>query len=113
MRLGLGRGTFDDHARGVPGPWSDERLLVSCCLGDRWRWDLRTHHASQRWERLRRASRGAWGGVPPYLPRLSKSRGAGEAWMPAMTSVRLRPVAASDLETFFAHQRDPVARRLG
>ncbi len=30
-----------------------------------------------------------------------------------MTSVRLRPVAASDLDTFFEHQRDPVALRLG
>ena len=30
-----------------------------------------------------------------------------------MTSLRLRPVRASDLDIFFAHQRDPVARRLG
>ena len=30
-----------------------------------------------------------------------------------MTSVRLRPVAASDLNTFFEHQRDPVSLRLG
>ena len=30
-----------------------------------------------------------------------------------MISIRLRPVATSDLDTFFEHQRDPVARRLG
>jgi RimJ/RimL family protein N-acetyltransferase len=30
-----------------------------------------------------------------------------------MTNVRLRPVAASDLDTFYDHQRDPVALRLG
>lgn len=30
-----------------------------------------------------------------------------------MTSTRLRPVASSDLDTFFEHQRDPVALRIG
>jgi RimJ/RimL family protein N-acetyltransferase len=30
-----------------------------------------------------------------------------------MTGIRLRPVAASDLDTFFEHQRDPVALRVG
>ena len=30
-----------------------------------------------------------------------------------MTSTRLRPVASSDLDTFFEHQRDPVALRVG
>jgi RimJ/RimL family protein N-acetyltransferase len=30
-----------------------------------------------------------------------------------MTGIRLRPVAASDLDTFFEHQRDPVALRAG
>jgi RimJ/RimL family protein N-acetyltransferase len=30
-----------------------------------------------------------------------------------MTGMRLRPVAASDLDTFFEHQRDPVALRAG
>jgi RimJ/RimL family protein N-acetyltransferase len=30
-----------------------------------------------------------------------------------MASIRLRPVAASDLDTFFEHQRDPVALRVG
>lgn len=30
-----------------------------------------------------------------------------------MTGVRLRPIAASDLDTFFEHQRDPVALRIG
>lgn len=30
-----------------------------------------------------------------------------------MTGIRLRPVTASDLDTFFEHQRDPVALRLG
>ena len=30
-----------------------------------------------------------------------------------MTGIRLRPVAASDLDTFFEHQRDSVALRLG
>src|SRR4051794_2442365 len=31
----------------------------------------------------------------------------------SMTDIRLRPVAASDLDTFFEHQRDPVALRVG
>jgi len=30
-----------------------------------------------------------------------------------MTRTRLRPVAFSDLDTFFEHQRDPVALRIG
>ena len=30
-----------------------------------------------------------------------------------MTRTRLRPVAPSDLDTFFEHQRDPVALRIG
>lgn len=30
-----------------------------------------------------------------------------------MTGIRLRPVAAPDLDTFFEHQRDPVALREG
>ncbi|HEX6747510.1 MAG TPA: GNAT family N-acetyltransferase [Longimicrobium sp.] len=30
-----------------------------------------------------------------------------------MTGIRLRPVLASDLDTFFEHQRDPVALRVG
>ena len=30
-----------------------------------------------------------------------------------MTGIRLRPVAASDLDTFFEHQCDPVALRVG
>jgi RimJ/RimL family protein N-acetyltransferase len=30
-----------------------------------------------------------------------------------MPGIRLRPVAASDLDTFFEHQRDPVALRMG
>lgn len=30
-----------------------------------------------------------------------------------MTGIRLRPVASSDLDTFFEHQRDPVALRVG
>ena len=30
-----------------------------------------------------------------------------------MTGIRLRPVAASDLDTFFEHQRDPVALQAG
>jgi RimJ/RimL family protein N-acetyltransferase len=30
-----------------------------------------------------------------------------------MTGIRLRPVAASDLDTFFEHQCDPVALRMG
>lgn len=30
-----------------------------------------------------------------------------------MKSVRLRPVAAADLDAFFEHQRDPIALRLG
>jgi hypothetical protein len=30
-----------------------------------------------------------------------------------MTGIRLRPVAASDLDIFFEHQCDPVALRLG
>lgn len=30
-----------------------------------------------------------------------------------MTRSRLRPVVASDLDTFFEHQRDPVALRIG
>ena len=30
-----------------------------------------------------------------------------------MTNVQLRPIAASDLDTFFEHQRDPVALRIG
>jgi RimJ/RimL family protein N-acetyltransferase len=30
-----------------------------------------------------------------------------------MNDLRLRPVAASDLEIFFEHQRDPVALRMG
>ena len=30
-----------------------------------------------------------------------------------MTSVKLRPVVATDLDSFFEHQRDPVALRLG
>jgi RimJ/RimL family protein N-acetyltransferase len=30
-----------------------------------------------------------------------------------VTGIRLRPVLASDLDTFFEHQRDPVALRVG
>ncbi|MBV9110387.1 MAG: GNAT family N-acetyltransferase [Gemmatimonadetes bacterium] len=30
-----------------------------------------------------------------------------------MTGIRLRPVAASDLDTFFEHQCDPIALRVG
>jgi RimJ/RimL family protein N-acetyltransferase len=30
-----------------------------------------------------------------------------------VTSTRLRPVAPSDLDTFFEHQRDPIALRIG
>jgi RimJ/RimL family protein N-acetyltransferase len=30
-----------------------------------------------------------------------------------MTRIRLRPVASSDLDTFFEHQRDPVALHIG
>lgn len=30
-----------------------------------------------------------------------------------MTRTRLRPVASSDLDTFFEHQRDPAALRIG
>ncbi|HYG70400.1 MAG TPA: GNAT family N-acetyltransferase, partial [Anaeromyxobacteraceae bacterium] len=31
----------------------------------------------------------------------------------SMSGIRLRPVAAADLDTFFEHQRDPVALRVG
>ena len=31
----------------------------------------------------------------------------------SMRGVQLRPIAASDLDTFFEHQRDPVALRIG
>src|ERR1700741_4571078 len=31
----------------------------------------------------------------------------------SLTSIRLRPVASSDLDTFFEHQCDPVALRVG